>query len=234
MTDDNPSWEAFTGQATPSTWASAGSTPIHPDDRAGVRDALAGRVAGRALVELQYRLRRHDGDYREIEAQGAPVIDGDQRARVGRHLPRRHRQQACRSGAAAKARSSCGFLDRLGQATRATDRCRPRSWRSPRACSASIWAPPAAPTPTSRPTATASPSAATGPLPGVAEQRRRLFARPVRAAGDVEPAARPRTWWCDDVDRELGDEGGGRMFNAIGIKAIICAGAGQGRAGWWR
>ncbi len=28
----------------------------------------------------------------------------------------------------------------------------------------------------------------------------------------------------DDVDLELGDEGGGRMFNAIGIKAIICAG----------
>ncbi|RYX95452.1 MAG: response regulator [Comamonadaceae bacterium] len=27
-----------------------------------------------------------------------------------------------------------------------------------------------------------------------------------------------------DVDRELGDDGGGRMFNAIGIKAIICAG----------
>lgn len=27
-----------------------------------------------------------------------------------------------------------------------------------------------------------------------------------------------------DVDRELGDEGGGRMFNAVGIKAIICAG----------
>ena len=27
-----------------------------------------------------------------------------------------------------------------------------------------------------------------------------------------------------DVDAELGDEGGGRMFNAIGIKAIVCAG----------
>jgi signal transduction histidine kinase/ActR/RegA family two-component response regulator len=27
-----------------------------------------------------------------------------------------------------------------------------------------------------------------------------------------------------DVDRELGDEGGGRMFNAIGIKAVVCAG----------
>ncbi|HYF20226.1 MAG TPA: ATP-binding protein, partial [Ramlibacter sp.] len=26
-----------------------------------------------------------------------------------------------------------------------------------------------------------------------------------------------------DVDRELGDEGGGRMFNAIGIQAIVCA-----------
>ena len=26
-----------------------------------------------------------------------------------------------------------------------------------------------------------------------------------------------------DVDRELGDDGGGRMFNAIGIKAVICA-----------
>ncbi|PZQ68172.1 MAG: hypothetical protein DI563_20715 [Variovorax paradoxus] len=28
----------------------------------------------------------------------------------------------------------------------------------------------------------------------------------------------------DDVDRDLGDEGGARMFNAIGIKAIVCAG----------
>jgi PAS domain S-box-containing protein len=27
-----------------------------------------------------------------------------------------------------------------------------------------------------------------------------------------------------DVDAELGDDGGGRMFNAIGIKAIVCAG----------
>ncbi|MGJ7523882.1 ATP-binding protein [Variovorax sp. LT1P1] len=27
-----------------------------------------------------------------------------------------------------------------------------------------------------------------------------------------------------DVDRELGDDNGGRMFNAIGIKAIVCAG----------
>ncbi len=28
----------------------------------------------------------------------------------------------------------------------------------------------------------------------------------------------------DDVDRDLGDEGGAKMFNAIGIKAIVCAG----------
>ncbi|RYY82537.1 MAG: response regulator, partial [Comamonadaceae bacterium] len=28
----------------------------------------------------------------------------------------------------------------------------------------------------------------------------------------------------EDVDRELGDDNGGRMFNAIGIKAIVCAG----------
>ncbi|KQP17784.1 ATP-binding protein [Pseudorhodoferax sp. Leaf267] len=28
----------------------------------------------------------------------------------------------------------------------------------------------------------------------------------------------------NDVDRELGDDDGGRMFNAIGIKAIVCAG----------
>jgi signal transduction histidine kinase/CheY-like chemotaxis protein len=31
-----------------------------------------------------------------------------------------------------------------------------------------------------------------------------------------------------DVDRELGDEGGGRMFNAIGIKALVCAGLVKG------
>ncbi|MGJ7486999.1 ATP-binding protein [Variovorax sp. LT2P21] len=31
-----------------------------------------------------------------------------------------------------------------------------------------------------------------------------------------------------DVDRELGDDDGGRMFNAIGIKAIVCAGLVKG------
>jgi PAS domain S-box-containing protein len=31
-----------------------------------------------------------------------------------------------------------------------------------------------------------------------------------------------------DVDRQLGDDGGGRMFNAIGIKAIVCAGLVKG------
>ncbi|KQM79682.1 ATP-binding protein [Xylophilus sp. Leaf220] len=31
-----------------------------------------------------------------------------------------------------------------------------------------------------------------------------------------------------DVDRELGDNNGGRMFNAIGIKAIVCAGLVKG------
>ncbi|MCU1500181.1 MAG: putative histidine kinase, hybrid [Acidimicrobiales bacterium] len=31
-----------------------------------------------------------------------------------------------------------------------------------------------------------------------------------------------------DVDRELGDDGGGRMFNAIGVKAIVCAGLVKG------
>ncbi|MDA8447413.1 hybrid sensor histidine kinase/response regulator [Paracidovorax valerianellae] len=31
-----------------------------------------------------------------------------------------------------------------------------------------------------------------------------------------------------DVDRELGDDQGGRMFNAIGIKAIVCAGLVKG------
>ena len=32
----------------------------------------------------------------------------------------------------------------------------------------------------------------------------------------------------NDVDEELGDENGGRMFNAIGIKAIVCAGLVKG------
>jgi PAS domain S-box-containing protein len=31
-----------------------------------------------------------------------------------------------------------------------------------------------------------------------------------------------------DADRQLGDDGGGRMFNAIGIKAIVCAGLVKG------
>lgn len=72
----NPSWEAFTGQNFEQCQGWGWADAIHPDDRQRVRDSWQTGVGSRELFETHYRLRRHDGEYREVAAQGAPVLEG--------------------------------------------------------------------------------------------------------------------------------------------------------------
>jgi PAS domain S-box-containing protein len=73
----NSAWNEFAGRAsgsqTVSTWADA----MHPDDIGRSVEIYAAAVDGRVPVELEYRLRRHDGVYRWIFDQGVPRFHAD-------------------------------------------------------------------------------------------------------------------------------------------------------------
>jgi len=50
---------------------------VHPDDVAHAAAVRAHAVAARSLYEVEYRLRRADGEYRHFWVRGVPVFDGD-------------------------------------------------------------------------------------------------------------------------------------------------------------
>src|ERR1019366_7536535 len=70
--EDLPAWRAFTGQSYDEIkgwgWASA----LHPDDLERTQTAWRHAVATRTLHETEYRMRRHDGEYRSFAVRGVP------------------------------------------------------------------------------------------------------------------------------------------------------------------
>ena len=68
-------WRAFTGQAVDEVkgwrWAEA----LHPDDRARTIDIWSRSVENRSFYETEYRLRRYDGQYRDMAVHGVPVLE---------------------------------------------------------------------------------------------------------------------------------------------------------------
>jgi PAS domain S-box-containing protein len=84
---ESPSWNAFTGQ-TAAGWQGWGwLDAVHPDDRVRVARTWRGAAAEGTGFELEYRLRRADGEYVWMLARGAPVrnADGSIREWVGSH-----------------------------------------------------------------------------------------------------------------------------------------------------
>ena len=82
----SPSWHAFTGQSFESLrgtrdWVQA----IHCDDHARLSAGWPATLATQGPYHADFRLRRHDGVYRHMEARGAPVLaaDGSVREWVG-------------------------------------------------------------------------------------------------------------------------------------------------------
>jgi PAS domain S-box-containing protein len=75
--EDLPTWRAFTGQSYEEIkgwgWASA----LHPDDLERTKAVWTHSVATRTLYEIEYRVRRKDGEYRHFAVRGVPVIGKD-------------------------------------------------------------------------------------------------------------------------------------------------------------
>jgi PAS domain S-box-containing protein len=83
ISEDTPTWQEFTGQ-TPEQYRGWGwMNAIHPDDREHLaerwRKAIAreSRPPNDRFYEIEYRVRRHDGVYRDFLSRTVPVLDAD-------------------------------------------------------------------------------------------------------------------------------------------------------------
>ena len=71
----NARWYEFTGVTAPAHDGAGWVDALHPDDRDIAAAAWSKAVAEGEPYEVEYRLRRHDGDYRWTLARGMPVRD---------------------------------------------------------------------------------------------------------------------------------------------------------------
>lgn len=77
MDTDNPSWSLFTGQSWDQYRGWGWLDAIHPEDRENTSSVWHEAVTTRKMYEVEYRLRRYDGEYRHVVAHGAPVLRAD-------------------------------------------------------------------------------------------------------------------------------------------------------------
>lgn len=71
----SPSWVAFTGAPEARHHGLGWQDAIHPDDRPRVAAAWLTSVKGEDAFDMDYRLRRADGEYRWFRARSAPQRD---------------------------------------------------------------------------------------------------------------------------------------------------------------
>ncbi len=71
----NEPWLRFTGRTLEEELGAGWLEGVHPDDREVVRNAYEAAFDQRQSFTLEYRLRRADGLYRDIEDVGAPRYD---------------------------------------------------------------------------------------------------------------------------------------------------------------
>ncbi len=77
VSGDIPSWRAFTGQSVDVIKGWGWINALHPDDRERTAAIWLHAVETRTLYDTEYRLRRHDGEYRYLAVRGVPVLEKD-------------------------------------------------------------------------------------------------------------------------------------------------------------
>jgi PAS domain S-box-containing protein len=75
----NPRWLAFTGREMSGELGDQWLADLHPEDRERVRAQWGQAVATGAPFQVEYRLRRHDGQYRWILSRAHPRRDAEGR-----------------------------------------------------------------------------------------------------------------------------------------------------------
>ncbi len=73
----NQGWLEFTGQSLRKEKGNGWGEGIHPEDLAASLETYEQAFDRRETFQMQYRLRRHDGEYRWVFDQGVPRFDVD-------------------------------------------------------------------------------------------------------------------------------------------------------------
>ena len=77
VSEDMPMWREFTGMNLEQIKGSGWINSLHPEDRRRTAAVWAKAVKERGLYDIEYRLRRHDGEYRDMSVRGVPVLESD-------------------------------------------------------------------------------------------------------------------------------------------------------------
>jgi PAS domain S-box-containing protein len=216
-----PGWQAFTGQPFEDYAGQGWLAAVHEDDRARVERLWRDGVHGRGTVDMDYRLRRHDGHFRRVTTHGAPILDGEQvREWVGVCVDVTASLEA--EATLKQSEERFRLLDRLGQATRTftdanrvmeiTARMLGEYLGATRCAYADV-----------EPDGDRFTIRSDWSMQGVPSSAG-IYSLELFGRAATNSLRRGHHLVVRDVDRELGDEGGALMFNAIGVKAIICAG----------
>lgn len=72
-----PAWEAYTGQTFEHYHGQGWCEAIHPADRKRAIPMIFASIEGLRPFQIEYRMRRHDGQYRCVLARGVPVFRED-------------------------------------------------------------------------------------------------------------------------------------------------------------
>ncbi|MEG3931587.1 PAS domain S-box protein [Microcoleus sp. T3_B1] len=96
LAGEQPTLCAFTGQTFDDYKVGGGLNAIHPDDRSSIATAWSTAVANRSFYEVEFRMRRYDGEYRYMSCRGVPIrnADGSIREWIGANTDITDRQQA--------------------------------------------------------------------------------------------------------------------------------------------
>jgi PAS domain S-box-containing protein len=74
---DIPSWREYTGQTLEQVQGWGWLDAIHPDDRTHASEAWQKAVSAKCVYEVEYRIRRRDGQYQPFSVRGVPVLEAD-------------------------------------------------------------------------------------------------------------------------------------------------------------
>jgi PAS domain S-box-containing protein len=96
FTVDQPGWSAFTGHSEAELHGWRWLSAVHPEDRDTVSSAWRGALERRTLFQVEHRLRRWDGEHRNMVMRALPLVgeDGEPREWIGVHLDVTSRKRA--------------------------------------------------------------------------------------------------------------------------------------------
>jgi PAS domain S-box-containing protein len=73
--EDSPSWREFTGQTEQEIQGWGWANALHPDDRERAIGDWFTAVKARSIYITMYRIRRKDGEYRDVFVRAIPVLE---------------------------------------------------------------------------------------------------------------------------------------------------------------